>query len=35
MRRDDADSANFPPMMLAEYEAWMERSELPKRLAEG
>jgi hypothetical protein len=35
MRRDDAESANFPPMVLAEYEEWMERGELPKRLAAG
>ena len=33
MRRDDAESANFPPMVLAEYEEWMEYGELPKRLA--
>ena len=35
IRREDAESANFPPMVLAEYEEWMERGELPKRLAEG
>lgn len=34
MRRDDPASANFPPMTLAEYKAWMERGELPNRLAE-
>jgi hypothetical protein len=32
MRREDAETANFPPMVLAEYEVWMERGELPKRL---
>jgi hypothetical protein len=35
MRREDAESANFLPMLLAEYEEWMERGKLPKRLAEG
>ena len=35
MRREDPESANFPPMVLAEYEEWMERGELPKRLAAG
>ena len=35
MRREDAESANFPPMVLAEYEEWMEHGELPKRLAAG
>jgi hypothetical protein len=33
MRRADAESANFPPMTLAEYEEWMERGKLPERLA--
>jgi hypothetical protein len=32
MRREDAESANFSPMVLAEYEKWMERGEPPKRL---
>jgi hypothetical protein len=35
MRREDAETANFPPMVLAEYEVWMERGELPKRLTAG
>jgi hypothetical protein len=35
MRREDAESANFRPMVLAEYEEWMERGELPKRIDEG
>jgi hypothetical protein len=34
MRREDAESANFPPMQLSEHEAWMERGKLPKRLSE-
>jgi hypothetical protein len=34
LRREDAESANFPPMVLAEYKEWMERGSLPKRLSE-
>ncbi len=32
LRREDADAANFPPMVLAEYEGWMERGKLAMRL---
>ena len=32
-RREDAEAANFPSMMLAEYEGWMERGKWPGRLA--
>lgn len=28
-RREDPESANFPPMVLAEYERWMEHGVLP------
>ena len=33
MRREDAESANFPPMALSEYEEWMEHGKLPKHFA--
>lgn len=33
MRQEDAGSADFPPMLLTEYEGWMEQGELPKRFA--
>jgi hypothetical protein len=30
MRREDAESANFPAMLVSEFEKWMEHGELPK-----
>jgi hypothetical protein len=30
MRREDAESANFPAMLVSEFEEWMEHGELPK-----
>jgi len=30
-RREDSESANFPPMLLTEFEEWMEHGKLPKR----
>jgi len=33
MRREDKKSANFPAMLLTEYEGWMERGEVPMRFA--
>ncbi len=32
VRRKDAEAADFPPMMLVEYEDWMEQGRLSKRL---
>jgi hypothetical protein len=34
MRRKDAEAANFLPMVLAEFEGWMECGELPKSFEE-
>jgi hypothetical protein len=31
MRRKDAESANFPAMLVSEFEEWMEHGELPNR----
>ena len=31
MRQEKGEAANFPPILLTEYEEWMERGELPKR----
>jgi hypothetical protein len=31
MRREDADSADFPPMLVSEFEKWMEHGDLPNR----
>jgi len=33
LRREDAKAADFPPMELAEYESWMKRNGLPKRMS--
>lgn len=33
-RREDADAANFPPMVVAEYGNWMEHGVLPKGLVD-
>ncbi len=31
LRREDTELANFPPMLVSEFQEWMEHGELPKR----